>query len=86
MMISNILAAQEGMNDTIFSGASPLLLLVYAFFVALIIIAVTIFLRFLGSGMREIRLMRLEIGKLAEELRLLRLQLKERKQKASKTQ
>ncbi|MHC4460814.1 MAG: hypothetical protein ACYS6W_17275 [Planctomycetota bacterium] len=77
-MFSNLLVLAEGTRDTIFSTGSTVLLLVYAFVLVLIIIATVIFIRFLGSGMKEMKLMRMEVGKLAEELRLLRHDLKGR--------
>jgi len=78
-MISNLLILAEGTRDTTFSTGSTVLLLVYAFVLVLIIIATVIFIRFLGSGMKEMKLMRMEVGKLAEEHRLLRHDLKGRK-------
>jgi hypothetical protein len=77
-MISNLFILAEGVRETLFSGNGTVLLLVYAFVIVLIIIAVVIFIRFLNSGMREMKLMRMEVGKLAEELRLLRNDLKGR--------
>ena len=77
-MISNLFILAEGARDALFSDSGTVLLLVYAFVIVLIIIAAVIFIRFLGSGMREMKLMRMEVGKLAEELRLLRNELKDR--------
>jgi hypothetical protein len=85
-MISNLFIMAEGAKDTLFSDSGTLLLLTYAFVIVLIIIAVVIFIRFLSSGMKEMKLMRLEIGKLAEELRLLRNDLKDRKKSGSSAQ
>lgn len=85
-MISNLFILAEGARDTLFSGSGTVLLLVYAFVIVLIIIAVVIFIRFLSSGMREMKLMRMEVGKLAEELRLLRNDLKGRSRSESSTQ
>lgn len=85
-MISNILILAESAKDTLFSGSPAVLLLVYAFVIVLIIIAVFIFIRFLSSGMREMKLMRMEVGKLAEELRLLRNDLKDKRRSSSSTQ
>ena len=82
-MISNLFILAEGARDTLFSGSNALLLVVYAFVIVLIIIAVFIFIRFLNSGMREMKLMRMEVGKLAEELRLLRKELKDRERSDS---
>jgi len=59
-MISHFLILAEGTRQTLFSKE---LLLLYAFFVGLIIIAAVIFIRFLGSGMKEMKLMRMEVGK-----------------------
>ena len=78
-MISNLFILAEGTRETLFSSSNTLLLLVYAFVLVLIITATIIFIRFLGKGLKEMKLMRMEIGKLAEELRLLRLEAKERK-------
>jgi hypothetical protein len=85
-MNNNLLILAEGTRDTIFSNSNTVLLLVYAFVLVLIIIATVIFIRFLGSGIREMKLMRMEIGKLAEELRLLRLEAKGRKKSDSPAQ
>ena len=82
-MFSNLFILSEGTKDTIFSDSGTWLLLVYAFVTALIIVAAIIFIRFLSSGLREMKLMRLEIGKLAEELRLLRNDFKDRKNNGS---
>jgi hypothetical protein len=85
-MISNLFILAKGTKDTLFSGSGTVLLVVYAFFIVLIIIAVVIFIRFLNSGMREMKLMRMEVGKLAEELRLLRNDLKDKKRRSSSIQ
>ena len=82
-MISNLFILAEGAKDTTFS---TVLLFVYAFVIVLIIIAAIIFIRFLSSGIREMKLMRMEVGKLAEELRLLRNYLKGRSRNGSPTQ
>ena len=82
-MISNLFILAEGTKDTLFSDNPALFLLVYAFAIVLIIIAVVIFIRFLYSGMKEMKLMRMEVGKLAEELRLLRQDMKSRKENES---
>jgi len=58
-MISHLLILAESTRQTLFSKE---LLLLYAFFVGLIIIAVVIFIRFLVSGMKEMKLMRMEVG------------------------
>ncbi len=85
-MISNLLILAEGAGNTLFSDSPALLLPVYAFVIILTIIAVIIFIRFLNSGMKEMKLMRMEIGKLAEELRLLRNELEEHREVGSSTQ
>jgi hypothetical protein len=82
-MISNLFILAEHARDTLFSGSGILLLLVYAFAIVLIIIAVVIFIRFLSNGIREMKLMRLEVGKLAEELRLLRQDFKGNRRSSS---
>ncbi|HIJ52336.1 MAG TPA: hypothetical protein HPP66_04180 [Planctomycetes bacterium] len=82
-MISNLLILAEGAGRTMFSGSNAVILVVYAFFVGLIIIAAIVFIRFLSSGMKEMKLMRMEVGKLAEELRLLRKELKDRERSDS---
>jgi hypothetical protein len=82
-MISNIFILAEGANDMLFSGSPVFLLSVYAFVIILIIITTVIFIRFLSSGMKEMKLMRMEVGKLAEELRLLRQEMKGGKKNGS---
>lgn len=85
-MISKLFILAEGTRDTLFSDNPALLLLIYVFVIILIIIAVVIFIRFLNSGMKEMKLMRMEVGKLAEELRLLRNDLKDKKRGSSSIQ
>lgn len=82
-MISNLFILAEGTKDTLFSDSPALLLFVYAFVIVLIIIAVVIFIRFLSGGIKEMKLMRMEVGKLAEELRLLRQEMKGGKKNGS---
>jgi len=84
-MISNLFILAEGERNTFFSGSGTVLLLIYTFVIILIIIAAVIFIRFLNSGMKEMKLMRMEVGKLAEELRLLRHELKEHRKSGSST-
>ena len=79
-MISNLLILAEDAGRTMFSDSKTIILLVYAFLVGLIIIAAIMFIRFLSSGIKEMKLMRMEVGKVAEELRLLRKDMKENKQ------
>lgn len=85
-MISNLFILAESAERAIFSDSPAVLLFVYAFVIVLIIIAVFIFIRFLNSGMREMKLMRMEVGKLAEELRLLRNDLKGNRRSSSSIQ
>ncbi|MHC4309367.1 MAG: hypothetical protein ACYSSN_05440 [Planctomycetota bacterium] len=85
-MISNFFILAEGTRETLFSGSNAVLLAAYAFAIVLIIISVVIFIRFLNSGIREMKLMRMEVGKLAEELRLLRNDLKGNRRSGSSTQ
>ncbi|MHC4110885.1 MAG: hypothetical protein ACYSUY_07405 [Planctomycetota bacterium] len=85
-MISNFFILAEGTRETLFSGSNAVLLAAYAFAIVLIIISVVIFIRFLNSGIREMKLMRMEVGKLAEELRLLRNDLKSNRRSGSSIQ
>lgn len=85
-MISNLFILAVGERNTLFSDNGTVLLLVYAFVIVLSIIAAVIFIRFLNSGMREMKLMRMEVGKLAEELRLLRQDMKSSGRSGSSTQ
>lgn len=85
-MISNLNILAEGTGRTMLSGSNAVILVVYAFLVGLIIIAAIMFIRFLSSGIKEMKLMRMEVGKLAEELRLLRKELKGREPSGSSAQ
>jgi len=85
-MISNLLAAAEPVRRTMVSLGGALLLLVYAFFVCLIIIGMIRLVRFLGSANKEMKLTRMEVGKLAEEVHLLRQELKGGKDSNSSAQ
>jgi hypothetical protein len=84
-MISNLFILAEGTKDTLLSGSPALLLFACAFVIVLSLIAAVIFIRFLNSGKREMKLMRMEVGKLAEELRLLRQDLKDGKKSGPST-
>jgi capsular polysaccharide biosynthesis protein len=77
-MMSNLNILAEAAENMMFSGSNVVLFVVYAFFVGLIIIAAIMFIRFLSNGIKEMKLMRMEVGKLAEELRLLRKEMKGR--------
>ena len=70
-MISNILAAV--------AIGGIIVILVYAFFMCLIIIGLIRLVRFLGSSNKEMKLTRIELGKLAEEVSLIRKELKDGK-------
>ena len=82
-MISNLLILAEDTESTMFSDSKTVILIMYAFIVVLIIIATAVFIRFLSSGIKEMKLMRMEVGKLAEELSLLRKDLKGNKQNST---
>ena len=75
-MFSYSLVLGEDASRSMFSAHGTVLLLVYAFFVVLIIVAVVMFLRFLAGGIKEMKLIRMELGKVAEEVHLLRQELK----------
>jgi len=85
-MISNLLAAAEPVRRTMVSPGGVLVLLVYAFFVCLVIIGLIRLVRFLGSANKEMKLTRMEVGKLAEEVHLLRQELKGGKDSNSSAQ
>jgi len=80
-MISSLLA--EVKPITVFSLGGILVLLVYVFFMCLIIIGLIRLVRFLGSASKEIKLTRIEVGKLAEEVHLLRQELESGKEQKS---
>jgi len=75
-MNSNLLAAAEPVRRMVVSLGGVLVLLVFVFFVCLIIIGLIRLVRFLGSANKEMKLTRMEVGKLAEEVHLLRQELK----------
>ena len=88
-MIDTILAATEAVpaieavpateavkTFTQFSIVGILLFLCYGFIFALIIIGLVRLVKFLGSADKEMKLTRMEVGKLAEEVHLLRQELK----------
>jgi len=84
-MIDCMLAAAEAVKT--FTQVEPIGILVflcYGFIVALIIIGLIRLVRFLGSAGKEVKLTRMEVGKLAEEFHQLRQELKgEKKQDSS---
>jgi len=88
-MIDTILAAIEAVPAiesvstteavkpfTCVSIVGILLFLCYGFIFALIIIGLVRLVKFLGSAGKEMKLTRMEVGKLAEEVHLLRQELK----------
>jgi len=85
-MISNLLSAAEPVRRNMVSPGGVLVLLVYAFFVCLVIIGLIRLVRFLGSANKEMKLTRMEVGKLAEEVHLLRQELKGGKDSNSSAQ
>ena len=80
-MIYNILAAAEHLTRTFMrvSIFGILVLLIYGGLFALIIIGLIRLVRFLGTAGKESKLLRMELGKLAEEVHLIRQELKETK-------
>ena len=80
-MIYNILAAAEPLTRTFMrvSIFGILVLLIYGGLFALIIIGLIRLVRFLGTAGKESKLLRMELGKLAEEVHLIRQELKETK-------
>ena len=77
-MIISILAIAELGALTIWSvNLIPVLILfIYAFILGLVIIVLIRLMRYLGSAKKEQKLMRIELGKLAEEVHILRQELK----------
>lgn len=53
-----------------------LMLLVYVFIIGLIIVGLIRLIKYLGSAKKEQKLMRMELGKLAEEVHLIRKEIK----------
>ncbi len=83
-MIDTILAATEAVKTfTRFSIVGILLFLCYGFIVALVIIGLVRLVKFLGTANKEMKLTRMEMGKLAEEVHLLRQELKGGKEQDS---
>jgi len=89
-MIDTILAATEAVpateavkTFTRFSIVGILLFLCYGFIVALVIIGLVRLVKFLGTANKEMKLTRMEMGKLAEEVHLLRQELKGGKEQDS---
>ena len=78
-MISNILAATGDTGRSITSPAGMTLFIIYLFFLVLFVVLVISLLirlvRFLSGTGKEMKLMRMELGKLAEEVHLIRAKL-----------
>jgi len=92
-MIDTILAATEAVPATeavkTFTRVSIvgiLVFLCYGFIVALVIIGLVRLVKFLGSANKEMKLTRMEVGKLAEEVHLMRQELKDGKDSDSSAQ
>ena len=84
-MIDTILAATEPVTR-MFSLAGILALLAYAFIFGLFIVGLVRLVRFLGTANKEMKLTRMEVGKVAEEVHLLRQELKGGKKGDSSSQ
>ena len=63
-------------GDFLQYGAATLMFLVYGGFFALVIIGLIRLIKFLGSVPKEQKLLRMELGKLAEEVHQIRNELK----------
>ncbi len=79
-MIDGILAfAVEPQTRSFISIGGLIIFLVYGGILVLIIIGLLRLVRFLGPAKKEMKLRRMEVGKLAEEVHLMRQELKEGK-------
>ena len=86
-MIDTILAATEAVKPiTRFSIVGILVFLCSGFIVALVIIGLVRLVKYLGTAGKEMKLTRMEVGKLAEEVHLLRQELKDTKENDSAAQ
>ena len=75
-MIDTILAATETVETfTRVSIVGILVFLCYGFIVALVIIGLVRLVKFLGTANKEMKLMRMELSKLAEEVQIIRQKL-----------
>ena len=75
-MIDTILAATETVETfTRISIVGILVFLCYGFIVALVIIGLVRLVKFLGTANKEMKLMRMELSKLAEEVQIIRRKL-----------
>ena len=76
-MIDSILAVVvEPQTRSFISIGGLIIFLVYGGILVLIIIGLLRLVRFLGTANKEMKLTRMEVGKLAEEVHLLRQELK----------
>jgi hypothetical protein len=75
-MIDTIMAATEAVKPfTRVSIVGILVFLCCGFIVALVIIGLVRLVKFLGTANKEMKLTRMEMGKLAEEIQLIRRKL-----------
>ncbi|MBW8039058.1 MAG: hypothetical protein FVQ85_03565 [Planctomycetes bacterium] len=75
-MIDTILAATESVKTfTRVSIFGILVFLCFGFIVALVIIGLVRLVKFLGTANKEMKLTRMEMGKLAEEVQIIRRKL-----------
>ena len=81
-MIEGILAVTKGTAYLL----APIILIAYGFIFALIIICLIRVSRYFMSAGKEQKLIRMELGKLAEEVHLLRQNLKDDKDSNSSAQ
>jgi len=75
MITSLLLLAQNQPVSRCFSLGGFVVLAAYLFFVVLIIVGLVRLVRFLGGAGREIKLTRIELAKLADEVQQLREKL-----------
>lgn len=86
-MIGGILAvAVEPQTRSFISIGGLIIFLVYGGILVLIIIGLLRLVRFLGTANKEMKLTRMEVGKLAKEVHLLRQELKGGKDSNSSAQ
>ena len=72
------LAVAAGRAPTLVGGIGVIIvLLVYAFIFGLIIVCLVRLVKFLGTAGKETKLMRMEIGKLAEEVHQIKQNLED---------
>ncbi|MBN1805568.1 MAG: hypothetical protein JW837_09970 [Sedimentisphaerales bacterium] len=68
---------------TVFAIGPVIIMIFYAFIVCLVIICLIRIARYFRNAGNEQRLIRLELGKVAEEVHLLRQEIKDDKEKTS---